>query len=257
MTDKRVTPKNKGKYAKKDAPRSASKGKGVSSARFHGEASERDEGAFSVSAENRGTAKKKLRWRGGTLLSPLPVVIVTSGTAKQPCSMTAAWTGIVCSDPAMTYVSIRPERFSHGVIEKNEEFVINLTTAAMARAVDYIGVRSSRDENKLEKTRLSVQPGFETECPVIVESPLSLECRVTEIKKLGSHDMFLAEIVAVDVDESLLDDAGKLSLARSGLLAYSHGDYMTLGKKLGSFGFSVKKKKTSAQKKTKKSRDGR
>lgn len=177
------------------------------------------------------------------MLSPLPAVIVTCGDMESPNAMTAAWTGIVCSEPAQTYVSIMPRRYSHGIITEKKEFVINLTTTAMVRATDYIGIRSGRDEDKLAKMHLTPIESFEVACPAIAESPLSLECRVKDIIHLGSHDMFLAEIVAVSVDDSFIDEKGKLRLENSKLIAYSHGDYIALGKKLGSFGFSVRKKK--------------
>ena len=181
----------------------------------------------------------KTVWKPGTMLYPLPPVMVTCGTMENPNVLTVAWTGIVCSDPAMTYISVRPSRFSHELIKNNKEFVINLTTAKMLKAADFCGVRSGRDLNKIKETGLTLLPCEKVKAPLIEQSPLSLECRVTEIKPLGSHDLFLAEIVAVHVDDELLDADGRFELERSGLVAFCHGAYYALGGKLGSFGFSV------------------
>ena len=189
----------------------------------------------------------KTVWKPGTMLYPLPPVMVTCGTMENPNVLTVAWTGIVCSDPAMTYISVRPSRFSHELIKNNKEFVINLTTAKMLKAADFCGVRSGRDLNKIKETGLTLLPCEKVKAPLIEQSPLSLECRVTEIKPLGSHDLFLAEIVAVHVDDELLDADGRFELERSGLVAFCHGAYYALGGKLGSFGFSVEKKKTRKQ----------
>lgn len=189
----------------------------------------------------------KIKWKPATLLAPVPAALVTCGTMEEPNALTIAWTGIICSNPPMTYVSVRPERYSHHMIKESGEFVINLTTGSMIRAVDLCGVKSGRDGDKLAAADLAVEPGNEVSCPVISKSPLALECRVTEVKSLGSHDMFLAEIVCVDVDESLLDEQGRLHLEKAGLAAYSHGDYYALGKKIGQFGFSVKKKRAKQE----------
>lgn len=148
----------------------------------------------------------------------------------------------------MTYISVRPERYSHDIIKKSGEFVINLTAGPMTRATDFCGVRSGREVDKLAAAGLTVEPAGAVSAPLIAESPLSLECRVTQILPLGSHDMFLAEIVAVDVEEMLLDKDGKLHLEQAGLVAYSHGEYFALGKKVGSFGFSVRKKRPKKRK---------
>lgn len=184
----------------------------------------------------------KVVWKPGTLLSPLPAVMVSCGTMEKPNIITIAWTGIVNSDPAMTYISVRKERFSHSLIQQSGEFVINLTTAALIRATDLCGVKSGRDTDKFSLAKLTPEPASMLSCPMIAQSPLSLECRVTQVLPLGSHDMFLAKIEAVDVDESLLDEKGKLHLSRCGLLSYSHGEYFTQGRRLGSFGCSVRKK---------------
>lgn len=181
------------------------------------------------------------------MLYPLPPAMVTCGTAEKPNILTVAWTGIINSEPAMTYISVRPSRYSHALIRESGEFVINLTTAALVQAADYCGVKSGRDTDKFADTGLTPVPSSALGCPMIAESPLSLECRVVEIKPLGSHDMFLAEIVAVDVDDSLLDDSGRLRLEKSAPAAFCHGKYYALGAELGKFGFSVEKKKTRKQ----------
>lgn len=185
----------------------------------------------------------KIQWKDSTLLAPVPAALVSCGTMENPNALTVAWTGITCSDPPMTYISVRPERYSYEIIKNSGEFVINLTTGAMARATDFCGVRSGREMDKLAAAGLTVEPANEVSAPVITQSPLSLECRVRQIIPLGSHDMFLAEIVAVDVEEKLLDEAGKLRLEKAGLMAYSHGEYFAMGKKIGSFGYSVRKKR--------------
>ena len=185
----------------------------------------------------------KITWPGSTLLAPVPAVLVSSGTMENPNLATVAWTGITCSEPPMTYISLRPSRHSHKIISQTGEFAINLTTASLARATDACGVYTGAKMNKWKAYSLTPEKASRILCPILAQSPLSLECRVTEVKHLGSHDMFLAEIVAVDVEEELLDENGKLDLRRTNLMAYSHGDYIQLGKKVGSFGFAVRKKK--------------
>ena len=180
----------------------------------------------------------------GALLAPVPSVIVTCGTLESPNAITIAWTGIVCSNPAMTYISVRPERYSYELIKKSGEFVINLTTEELAAATDFIGVRSGRDMDKLKKCGLTAAPSSAVSAPSLLESPVCLECRVSNMLMLGSHHMFLASIEAVCVARELLDENGRLCLEKAGLIAYSHGEYFSLGKKLGSFGYSVKKKKS-------------
>ncbi len=186
----------------------------------------------------------KLLWKGGTLLAPVPAVMVSCGNMEKSNILTVAWTGIVNSDPPKTYISVRPSRHSHQIIKESGEFVINLTTAAMARATDSCGVLTGAKVDKFAKFKLTKEKANEVSAPLIGESPLSLECRVTDVISLGSHDMFLADIVAMDIDESLVDEKGKLHLEKAGLMAYSHGEYFALGKKIGSFGYSVRKKKT-------------
>ncbi|MEG2931046.1 MAG: flavin reductase family protein [Ruthenibacterium sp.] len=189
----------------------------------------------------------KTEWRGSTLLAPVPPVLVSCGTMDAPNVLTVAWTGILNSQPPKTYISLRPERYSHDLIQSSGEFVLNLPTAALVRAVDYCGVKSGRDENKFNTAKLTAQAVPDFACPMVGESPVSLVCRVSEIIPLGSHDMFMADIIAVHVANDLLDDAGKLRLAKAGLCAYAHGEYFALGKKIGDFGFSVKKRKKKPQ----------
>lgn len=182
-------------------------------------------------------------WKPGTMIYPLPAVLVSCGDSQRSNLITVAWTGIVCTNPAMCYISVRPERYSHAIITETMEFTINLTTEAMAHATDWCGVRSGRDYDKWAETGLTPEPGVKVQCPSIAQSPLSIECRVKQILKLGSHDMMIAEVLNVRADSSLIDpESGAFRLDRAGLMAYSHGAYFTLGQQLGRFGFSVKKK---------------
>lgn len=185
----------------------------------------------------------KQTWKPGTLLAPLPPALITSGTLEHPNVMTAAWTGIICSDPALTYVSLRPSRYTHELVSRYKEFAINLPTWRIAEAVDTVGVKSGRDNDKFVLTGLTAEPCARLKAPQIAECPVSLECKVLEVRPFGTHDMFLAEIVAVNVDEKYIDENGALDLEKAGLIAYAHGFYYTLGRKLGKFGFSVEKKK--------------
>lgn len=162
--------------------------------------------------------------------------------------ITVAWTGTICSDPPLCYISVRPERHSHGIISRTGEFVINLTTEALAYATDWCGVKSGRDVNKFKALSLTAEKGQIVKAPLIAESPLNIECRVLEVKQMGSHDMFIAEVVAIDAEESLVDKTtGGFQLNHASPLAYSHGKYYGLGEKLGGFGFSVKKRKNKTR----------
>jgi len=182
-------------------------------------------------------------WKGSALLAPVPAALVTCGTTEKPNVLTIGWTGIVCTRPPMTYISVRPERFSHDIIKKSGEFVINLTASSMVREVDLCGVKSGRDIDKFAVCGFHAVPAVKVAAPLIEECPVSLECKVTESRLLGSHTMFLAEIIGVDADEKYIDSKGKLNLQQCGLAAYAHGEYFALGRKLGDFGFSVRKKK--------------
>lgn len=183
----------------------------------------------------------KITWKPGTMLSPLPPVLVSCGTMEKPNVLTIAWTGIVCTDPCLTYVSIRPSRYSYEIIKKTGEFVLNLPTWKMVAAVDFCGVRSGKDIDKFKETGLTPLPSAVVAAPQIAESPVSIECKVKSVTPYGTHDMFLAEVVAVNVDDQYVDEAGALDLEKAGIIAYVHGKYYTLGRNLGTFGFSVNK----------------
>ena len=184
-------------------------------------------------------------WRGSTLLSPVPPALVAYGTVESPNVFTVAWTGIINSQPPKTYISVRPERYSHGLILESGEFTINLPTKKLVRAVDFCGVRSGRDMNKFEKCGITAVPASEVSAPIVEEAPISLECRVFERKCFGTHDMFLADIVAVDADDAYIDKDGKLDLSKAELIAYAHGEYYALCENLGKFGFSVRRRKNA------------
>ncbi len=178
------------------------------------------------------------------MIYPLPAVIVTCGTWQRSNMLTIAWTGTLCTNPPMCYIWVRPERYSYPLIKEQMEFTINLTTASMARATDWVGVRSGADYDKWKETGLTPVKGEKVSCPSIAESPLSIECRVKEVMSLGSHDMFIADVVNVLAAEELIDPAtGAFDLASAGLLNYSHGHYFGQGEPLGRFGWSVKKQK--------------
>lgn len=186
-------------------------------------------------------------WKPGNMLYPVPPVMVSCGRdGERPNIITIAWAGTICSDPAMVSISIRPERYSYDIIKETKEFVINLTTKDLAYATDYCGVKSGRDVDKYAQMGLTPSVSKEIHAPGIAESPVNIECKVTQIIPLGSHDVFLAEVVAVSVDDSLMDENKKFHLNDCGLVAYSHGEYFELGEKLGKFGYSVQK--NSAQK---------
>ena len=185
----------------------------------------------------------KIKWRGGALLGPVPPVMVSCGDMEKSNIVTVAWTGILNTIPPKTYISLRPSRYSYEIIKEKGEFVINLTPAELIRTADSCGVYTGRKVDKFRKYSLTKAEAFEVSAPLIGECPLSLECRVTDVVPLGTHDMFIADIVAVDVDDKLLDKDGKLCLDRAHLAAFAHGEYFELGKKIGTFGFSVKKKK--------------
>ena len=188
---------------------------------------------------------EKITWKGGTMLSPVPAVMVSCGSMDAPNIITIGWTGILCTDPPKTYISVRPSRHSYALIKESGKFVINLTTEALVTAADFCGVRSGKDHDKFAHCNLHAVPApMLGETPMIDESPVSIECRVSDVVPLGTHDMFIADIVSVNIDPVLIDESSALHLERAGLVAYSHGDYFSLGKKLGDFGFSVRKKST-------------
>ena len=183
-------------------------------------------------------------WRPGNMIYPLPALLVSCGATPEEYNVfTAAWTGTICSDPPMCYVSIRKERFSHNIIERNMAFTLNLTNEALARATDWCGVRSGRDYNKFAEMGLTPVKGIKVAAPYIEQAPMSIECRVRDIMRLGTHDMFIAEVLNVIADDAYLDpETGRFDMERAGLITYCHGQYYTLGKRLGHFGWTVKKK---------------
>lgn len=186
---------------------------------------------------------KKQEWKPGNMLYPVPVVMVSCARkGEKPNIITVAWAGTICSDPVMLSISVRKERYSHRIISDTKEFVVNLTTQSLCMATDYCGVKSGKDVDKFKEMNLTPLQSNVVQAPGIAESPVNIECRVVDIKELGSHDMFIAEVVSVSVDESLLDDNKRLDLEKAKLIAYSHGEYFMLGEKLGKFGFSVAKK---------------
>ena len=187
----------------------------------------------------------KIQWKPGTMIYPLPAVMVSCGSEPSAYNiLTVAWTGTVCTAPPMTYISIRKERHSYNIIKDTGEFVINLTTEKLAFATDFCGVRSGRDIDKFTQLGLTPAPASVVKAPLIDESPVNIECRVTQIIELGSHDMFLAEVLSVNVDEKYIDESGKFRLEAARPICYSHGSYFGLAKELGTFGYSVMKPKT-------------
>lgn len=206
--------------------------------------------AADTAAQKKTSEKERYEFKPGNMLYPVPAVMVTCGSAEGESNIiTVAWTGTVCSDPAMVYISVRSERYSYNLIHETKEFVINLTTEKLTRAMDFCGVRSGRDTDKWKETGLTKLPGKTVKCPVIKESPVNIECHVEKELKLGSHTMFLAKVTAVRADPGYIDEKGTFHLENTGLIAYSHGSYFSLGKKNGSFGFSVRKRKKNQRRK--------
>ena len=195
----------------------------------------------------------KQDWKPGTMIYPLPAAMISCGNTPEEYNIiTVSWVGTICSDPPMCYISVRPSRHSHEIIKRTGNYVINLTTEALARATDWCGVRSGRDFNKFEEMKLTAGKATLVEAPLIEESPVCIECRVKEIIPLGSHDMFISEVVNVKADDQYLDPVtGRFDMQNAGLLAYSHGHYYGLGKRIGKFGWSVEKKKKKKKKKKK------
>ena len=190
----------------------------------------------------------KITWKGGTFVYPLPAVMVSCGDMKNSNIITVAWTGIINTNPAMCYISVRPERFSHELIKKNGEFVINLSTKELARATDWCGVKSGRDFDKFKEMGLTKEKATIVKSPMIAESPISVECKVDKIVPLGSHDMITAKIVAINVSDKFVNEKGAFDISKCDLMAYANGGYYPLGKKIGQFGFSVMKKSTKKKK---------
>lgn len=189
-------------------------------------------------------------WKAGNMVYPVPAVMVSCKRGdEKPNIITVAWCGTVCSSPAMVSISVRKERYSYDIIKESGEFVINLVTKNLTLATDYCGVKSGKDVDKFKEMKLTAFPSQYVSAPGIEESPVNIECRVTQVIPLGSHDMFLAEVLGVTVDDSLIDENGKFHLNKAELVAYSHGEYYALGEQIGTFGYSVKKKETKPKKK--------
>ncbi|MGM9831511.1 MAG: flavin reductase family protein [Paludibacteraceae bacterium] len=188
---------------------------------------------------------EKISWKPGTMIYPLPAIMVSCGeNADEYNILTVSWCGTICTNPAMCYISVRPERHSYPIIKRTGEFVLNLTNEALAFATDWCGVRSGKDYNKFKEMKLTPIQGEKVKAPIIAESPLSIECKVREIIPLGSHDMFIAEVVNVQADPQYIDpETGNFDLAKAKLISYNHGHYYTMGKEIGKFGWTVKKKK--------------
>ena len=192
----------------------------------------------------------KVKWKPGTMVYPLPAVIISCGSKKTDWNLiTIAWTGTVNTNPPMVYISVRPSRHSYDIIKETGEFIINLTTKKMAFATDWCGVKSGKDYNKFKEMKLTPQEAEFVKCPMIAESPINIECKVSQIIPLGSHDMFIAEVLRVHADEQFLDsETGAFSMKKAELIAYSHGNYYELGDHIGKFGYSVMKKKKKGKK---------
>lgn len=190
----------------------------------------------------------KVMWKSGTFLYLIPAVLVSCGTMEESNLITVAWTGILNTNPAMVYISVRPTRHSYEIIKKQGEFVINLTTEKLAYATDWCGVKSGKDHDKFQEMHLTKEKANFVKCPLIKESPVSVECKVKEIRELGSHHMFIAEVLSIDADEQYIDEKGAFDISKCNLMAYSNGGYYAMGKKIGKFGFSVEKKKRKLKK---------
>ena len=190
-------------------------------------------------------------WKAGTFIYPLPAVMVSSGNMEESNIMTVAWTGIINTNPAMCYISVRPERYSYNLIKENGEFVINLSNESLAYATDWCGVRSGAQYDKFKEMKLTKEKAKFVNCPIIKESPVAIECRVKEIKELGSHHMIIADVLSIDADKKYIDENGAFDISKCDLIAYSNGKYYTMGRKIGKFGFSVEKKKNKRKNNTK------
>ncbi len=193
----------------------------------------------------------RIKWKGSAIIAPVPPTMVTCNCDGKDNVFTVAWTGVLNTRPPKTYISVRPERFSYELIKQSGEFVINLTTSSMVKSADFCGTYTGRKVDKFKKCNLERIESSVVSCPTLTQSPLSLECKVTDVVSLGSHDMFIADIIAITVDEQYLDKNGKLNLSAAKLAAYAHGEYFELGRKIGNFGFSVRRKNNGKQQKNK------
>ena len=190
----------------------------------------------------------KEMWKPGTFVYPIPAVMVSCGTMEKSNIITVAWTGILNTNPAIVYISVRPERYSYNLIKQQGEFVINLTTKDLVRQTDWCGVKTGAKVDKFKEMKLHKEKANFVKCPMIKESPVSIECKVREIKELGSHHMFVADVLSINADKKYIDSKGTFDISKCDLIAYSNGNYYSLGKKIGRFGFSVQKKKKTAKK---------
>lgn len=192
---------------------------------------------------NNNKKVERTMWKSGTFIYPIPAVMVSCGTMEKANIITVAWTGILNTNPATCYISVRPERYSHDIIKKNGEFVINLTNQELAYATDWCGVKTGAKVDKFKEMHLHKEKANFVKAPLILESPVCVECKVREIVELGSHDMFIADVLSIDVDNKYIDENGSFDISKCNLIAYANGGYYTLGKKIGKFGYSVQKKK--------------
>ena len=190
----------------------------------------------------------KVKWKAGTFEYPIPAVMVSMGDMEKSNIITVAWTGIINTNPAMVYISVRPTRYSYNILKEEKEFVINLTTEKLAYATDWCGVKSGANVDKFKEMKLTKEKANMVKCPLIKESPVSIECKVKKIIELGSHTMFMAEVLCIDADEKYIDEKGAFDISKCNLMAYANGGYYALGKKLGKFGYSVQKKNKSKAK---------
>lgn len=185
----------------------------------------------------------KVEWKAGTFIYPIPAVMISCGSMEKSNIMTVAWTGILNTNPAIVYISVRPERYSYNLIKESGEFVINLTNRELAFATDWCGVRSGKDYDKFKEMNLTKEKAKHVSCPIIKESPVAVECRVIDIKEYGSHHTFVAEVLSIDADDKYIDEKGAFDISKCDLIAYANGGYYSLDKKIGKFGYSVEKKK--------------
>lgn len=185
----------------------------------------------------------KVSWKSGTFIYPIPAVMVSCGDMEKSNIITVAWTGILNTNPATVYISVRPTRYSYNIIKETKEFAINLTTTKLARATDWCGVKTGAKFDKFKEMNLHKEKANFINCPLIKESPVSIECKVKEIKNLGSHHMFIADVLSIDADDKYIDENGAFDISKCDLIAYANGGYYSLGKKVGKFGYSVQKKK--------------
>ena len=191
-------------------------------------------------------------WKPGTFVYPLPAVMVSCGDMENSNIITVAWTGIINTNPAMCYISVRPERYSYKLIKESGEFIINLTNEQLAYATDWCGVRTGAKFDKFKEMKLTKEKAQNVKCPIIKESPVAIECKVKEIRELGTHHMFVAEVLSIDADDKYIDENGAFDISKCDLITYANGKYFSLGKQIGKFGYSVEKKKTKLKKKIKK-----